>query len=327
MNFTHKNLLSMLLVAFLLTSGVLVGFAQDDHTALIQQAVENTRNLDSYVSQSEQLVTIDMGDMSEMFGGGEGLPGMGGQDGGQGLPGMGGEGFGMEISQTIESRKNAEGHVYTIVTQEFGGALMAMMGAGAGADPQVIEVLERGDETWYRFSGGSGMMDMGMPEGWFQADDVNNPEAMGLGDYGSMADSGPFDIELLDGNGVTITEVEGDTLNGQSMRVFEITYDEQAIQANIEDIMGAMDSTSQDALGGMEGMEGMFANATITQRVWVGVDDTLIHRTQFDFNTGQAEMELPDMPMPMSFSQTVTGTTELTSVNEPVDIPDPSAEG
>ncbi|MFP4321679.1 MAG: hypothetical protein ACLFTK_04430 [Anaerolineales bacterium] len=310
----------LVLVALLALTGAMVGYAQDDNAEFIRQAAENTQALDSYVTLIDQTIEIGLGDaMDDMFGGlggdGEGLPGMG-----EGLPGMG-DSMGMEVNQTIERRTDADGNSYTIVTQNLGGMFADMMGGGEDA-MTVVEVVERGDQRWYRFTG-DGLLTQGAPEGWFQQEDFSQPGELAV--YDDIGSENPFTLSDLTAEGVSITELPGETIDGQDMRVFEIAFDEAYMRERFDEVMRGMDAVSTEG-GDMADFENFVAGSTTTQRVWIGTQDNLIHRTQVVFDSGEAGLDMEGGDIPLNFSQTVTTTTNLSQFNTPVDIPDPANE-
>lgn len=85
----------------------------------------------------------------------------------------------------------------------------------------------------------------------------------------------PFD----DGTVTDIIELPTDTIDGQTMRVFEITRNEQfVIDLVIDVLLGFGGDPNED-------YSSLFENSTYTQKIWIGVEDGLPHRVEYALYT------------------------------------------
>jgi hypothetical protein len=86
-------------------------------------------------------------------------------------------------------------------------------------------------------------------------------------------------LALTDESVLSIVEVAADPIDGQTMRAFEIEFNAAALGDLITQMAGAFN------LGNMgvdveQLLQDMFENAKIQTKLWVGVEDNLIHRTE-----------------------------------------------
>lgn len=162
------------------------------------------------------------------------------------------------------------------------------------------------------FPGAGGQNAPSQPEGWFQVEQPQDGQAMptGLGRGGGMASAnsalGMLLLPVSADSALAIKELASDTINGQAMRVFQVTVDPQAVlDAGFGGLLNAgaglfgrqlnaapnaeppsapdpnaAPPATPGAEGGFQGAPMMVnpENIQITFAVYIGQDDGYIHR-------------------------------------------------
>lgn len=123
-------------------------------------------------------------------------------------------------------------------------------------------------------------------------------------------------LVLTDESVLSIVEVAADPIDGQAMRAFEIEFNAAALSDLITQMAGAFN------LGNLgvdveKLLQDMFENAKIQAKLWIGVEDNLIHRTE---NAIEIDTELELMGYTFDLKMVQRSTENYSDFGRTVEI-------
>ena len=306
---------------------------------LVSSAIDGLKMLDTYTVHGEQTISMQI----QMAAVGNGTT------------------MTTDISQISDFQLQKTDDGYNAAGTLQNNTSMNMAG-GVGGTPGrafTIEFITLDGKSYIRFDMGdttnnpaASAMASIFPDGWVEAGaDSTNPL---LASYGPDMLKGIYNLNVsVDTASVwSIEESAGENMDGQAMRVFDITYNPEtyfqssAFAAMANSIGSAGGGAGAGAMGSMPNVPGMPAmpdvpnadaqpslediarSLQVALRVYVGADDGLLHQVEstvtYDMSAMQASATSGDsLPMIMS----LTGATTFSNFNQPVTIeaPDLSA--
>lgn len=308
---------------------------------VVSSALDGLKMLDTYTIHSEQTISTQM----SMAAAGTGA------------------GMSTEISQISDFQVqktgdgyNAAGTFQHTLSMNMPGAAGNM--AGAPGTAFTLKVVTIDGKTYIRFDLGdaasnpaASMMASMFPSGWVEAGAEGGSPL--LASFGPEMLKGLYDLSLsVDTISVwSIEESAGEEMDGQAMRVFDISYNPETYfqSGALEALTNSIGSMGDGAgsMGGMPNVPGAPAmpdipspdappslediahSLQVSLRVYIGADDGLLHHMEstvtYDLSAMQASTATPGAVMPMVMS--LTGATTFSNFNQPVTIeaPDLSA--
>lgn len=279
------------------------GLSEGEMAALadVSAAFEAFLELESYTSAMEQTITQDM----SLNMGGRTLQ------------------FSNTISQTgtsviqnTEDGFNMSGKLEQLITQN--------MGAGAQEMGWTLDLIVVDGVLYGRVDNAKGMFATMAPEGWINVneDGADSPIFAGISieviqqTYGLTY---PLNEETV----ISITKLEDEELNGRVMRVFDISYNidallESGMFAAALGAMGEQPGMTQEELTDL--INQMLSGAEFQLKVWVGQNDGLLHR--FD-SLLKVDSTISFQGMKMPLVMEVVSAVTFSDFNAPVEIAAP----
>lgn len=285
----------------------------------ITTAHENLQSLDTYHVALDQNIeqTIGMAGM-------EGMEDMG--DMGD-MGAAGGLSFDQIITQTIDIQVRTNGmdqpnDIYSQIHQTIESTA-----PGMGSNMELtMETLVLNGKTYLRFTE-IGQMPQGsgasLPENWVEMGDFSpGSQFLSSESLANLPDQQQRFLNMLDDETVaSIEQLASETLNGQTMDVYKLTWSSGAFDELLAGMMGTGSLQTQQNQSVQEFMQSLFENASGSQQVWIGTEDGLPHRTVVELVIEEAELTMQQQSM--TLSQTTTSTANYQNFNADVSIPTP----
>lgn len=198
----------------------------------------------------------------------------------------------------------------------------------------VYETILVDGETYIRFtsSEGFGLASDMYPEDWTNVTDASSNPLIAVYAANPSYGTNYLPINGFDPSLVTaISEGEADEIEGQAMRVIEIELNVAAAQT--QGLYGTNQVATSQALGAVLGggvpanpgvpstdpvssdqVQQFLEDMTITQRIWIGVDDQLPHRVEMTLSL-DTEMEVAQLGGSLPFTMENVTTLDYTDFN------------
>lgn len=142
-----------------------------------------------------------------------------------------------------------------------------------------VEVIVYDGQMFMRFEDISQLP--GIPEGWFNVADIAAMQMLNVEEYTKLTGANALQVYPINAETVAaIEELEPETIDGQEMRVFRLTWDTEALAGNAE-VAAMLDAETFSQVLGIDPVEYMrqfMLGSTYEQIIWIGVDDNLPHR-------------------------------------------------
>lgn len=284
------------------------GLSEGEKAALadVSAAFEAFLKLESYTSVMEQTITQDMSlNMGQQTMGGQTLQ------------------FSNTISQSgtsviqnTEDGFNMSGKLEQLITQN--------MGAGSQEMGWTLDLIVVDGVLYGRVDNAKGMFSTMAPEGWINVneDGADSPIFAGI-NIEMLQQTYGLTYPLNEETVISITKLEDEELNGQVMRVFDISYNIDAL------LESGMFAAALGAVGEQPGMtqeelidliNQMLSGAEFQLKVWVGQNDGLLHRFDSLLKV-DSTISFQGMSMPMVME--VVSSVTFSDFNAPVEIAAP----
>jgi hypothetical protein len=223
---------------------------------------------------------------------------------------------GTSIIQNTEDGFNMEGKLEQTVTQD--------MGTGAQEMGWTLDLVIVDGVLYGRVDNATGLFATIAPEGWVNVneDGAASPIFASINAQTLQNTYGltyPMNEETV----TAITKLDDEELDGQVMRVFDVTYDiSSLLESGLFDAtLGAMNAQPGMTQQDMQNLvTQMLEGAEFQLKVWIGQDDGLLHR--FD-STLLVDSTISIQGMTLPLLMDVVSSVTFSDFNEPVAITAP----
>jgi len=191
-----------------------------------------------------------------------------------------------------------------------------------------MDMIALNESLWVRVRDVSAIVANQFPSGW--VDLADNPTAipgMEMFDIDQMLQqtNSALNYPITAESVSSIVEADGDEIDGQAMRVFEIAIDWEGFIASDEfEIIRSMFNPGVGNVDVDAMMEQMFEGATIELVVFIGEDDELVHQVDIVMNIDAAIEDVIPGVDTMDMVQDLVGSYRYFDFNVQVEIETPS---